>query len=91
MLVTAALGSPEGVRAVLGVVPADNGSELSDEAALAAAIGERPCEVRLYSTTAARTARTRRAGASGTTPSCGRFCRKAGVPSTSSPERTATS
>lgn len=47
-LVTAALGSPEGVRAVFGVVPADNGREFSDEAALAAAIGERPGEVRLY-------------------------------------------
>ena len=40
--------SPEGVRAVLGVVPADNGSEFSDEAALAAAVGERPGKVRLF-------------------------------------------
>lgn len=47
-LVTAALGFPEGVRAVLGVAPADNGNEFSDEAALAAAIGERPDEVRPY-------------------------------------------
>jgi hypothetical protein len=47
-LVTAALGSPGGARAVLGAVPAGNGSELSDEAALAAAAGERPGEVRLY-------------------------------------------
>ena len=44
--VTAALGSPGGARAVLGAVPADNGGELSGEAALAAAIGERPGEVR---------------------------------------------
>lgn len=47
-LVTAALGSPEDARAVLGVVLTDNGGEFSDEAALAAAIGERPGEVRLY-------------------------------------------
>jgi hypothetical protein len=46
--VAAALGSPGGARAVLGAVPAGNGSELSDEAALAAAAGERPGEVRLY-------------------------------------------
>ena len=46
--VAAALGSPGGARAVLGAVPADNVSELSDEAALAAAAGERPGEVRLY-------------------------------------------
>jgi len=42
-----ALG-PEGVRRAFAFVLTDNGPEFSDEAAIAAALGERPGEVRLF-------------------------------------------
>ena len=38
----------EGMRRVFGCVITDNGSEFADEAALAAALGERPGETRLF-------------------------------------------
>lgn len=46
-LVRAALG-PDGVRRVLGLVATDNGGEFADEGAVAALLGEREGETRLY-------------------------------------------
>ena len=46
-LVRAALGA-DGMRRVFGLVATDNGSEFSDEGAIAALLGEREGETRLY-------------------------------------------
>lgn len=47
-LVSAALGGPEGMRRVFGAVLTDNGAEFADERSIAALLGERAGETRLF-------------------------------------------
>ena len=47
-LVSSALGGPEGMRRVFGAVLTDNGAEFADEGAIAALLGEREGETRLF-------------------------------------------
>ena len=46
--VSGALGGPEGMRRVFGAVLTDNGAEFADEGAIAALLGEREGETRLF-------------------------------------------